>query len=344
MQFSAVTDDASPRPLSPRAILNLVPLPPLELDLVAPTRIVVVGHDVEAGRRLLDPALDDDAVVSALSPDAALPSEGAVDVALLVVTAADDPAAWVGRWRAARSARCVVVLSAPDLINGKALMEALTAGADGWLSVELAPDVLLRSVRGALRGEPGLSRAHVGELVAFLRTPPVDVPVDARLAGLTPREHDVAVALIDGHAVKEIAQRLNLSEVTVRWYSSRVLRKLDVGSRYELAGLLATPVVPVVADPTAVGSDVRAAGRQHRGPVVRRTPDATVLPIPVDWRTLPGSEQRVVDLVVQGLTNRQIAEKLFLSKHTVDSHLKSAFAKLGVRSRVALTVLVHQQG
>jgi DNA-binding NarL/FixJ family response regulator len=61
-----------------------------------------------------------------------------------------------------------------------------------------------------------------------------------------------------------------------------------------------------------------------------------------DWRQLPRSEQRVIQLVVQGLTNRQIAEALFLSKHTVDSHLKSAFTKLGVRSRVELTVLVHQ--
>jgi DNA-binding NarL/FixJ family response regulator len=44
-------------------------------------------------------------------------------------------------------------------------------------------------------------------------------------------------------------------------------------------------------------------------------------------------ERQVLDLLVAGMTNAQIAERLYLSKSTVKSHLASAFAKLGVRSR-----------
>ncbi|MFG3404672.1 AAA family ATPase [Streptomyces sp. NPDC048142] len=63
------------------------------------------------------------------------------------------------------------------------------------------------------------------------------------------------------------------------------------------------------------------------------------------WSQLTPSELRVVRLVAQGLTNREVAEKLFLSPHTVDSHLRHSFTKLGVTSRVELTrqVLTHEE-
>jgi DNA-binding CsgD family transcriptional regulator len=47
----------------------------------------------------------------------------------------------------------------------------------------------------------------------------------------------------------------------------------------------------------------------------------------------------VVELVAQGLTNREAGERLFLSHHTVGFHLRSIFSKLGVNSRVELTRL-----
>ena len=49
------------------------------------------------------------------------------------------------------------------------------------------------------------------------------------------------------------------------------------------------------------------------------------------------SELAVARLVAQGLSNRQVAERLFVSPHTVSSHLRHVFAKLGVNSRVELT-------
>jgi DNA-binding CsgD family transcriptional regulator len=54
------------------------------------------------------------------------------------------------------------------------------------------------------------------------------------------------------------------------------------------------------------------------------------------WGSLTDGERRVVALVVQGLTNRQVAERAFLSRHTVDFHLRQAFRKLNISSRVEL--------
>jgi DNA-binding CsgD family transcriptional regulator len=58
------------------------------------------------------------------------------------------------------------------------------------------------------------------------------------------------------------------------------------------------------------------------------------------WAGLTASELVVVRLVAHGLTNRAAAARLFLSPHTVSMHLRHAFAKLGVNSRVELTRLV----
>ncbi|MFC7108418.1 LuxR C-terminal-related transcriptional regulator [Nonomuraea rubra] len=62
------------------------------------------------------------------------------------------------------------------------------------------------------------------------------------------------------------------------------------------------------------------------------------------WAALTGAELRVVRLVAQGMTNREAAAALFLSPHTIDTHLRHAFAKLGVNSRVELTrqALAHE--
>jgi DNA-binding CsgD family transcriptional regulator len=51
------------------------------------------------------------------------------------------------------------------------------------------------------------------------------------------------------------------------------------------------------------------------------------------WAALTGSELAVVRLVVDGMTNRETAEHLFLSPHTVNSHVRHAFVKLGINSR-----------
>ncbi|MEV0230817.1 helix-turn-helix transcriptional regulator [Nonomuraea sp. NPDC050786] len=55
---------------------------------------------------------------------------------------------------------------------------------------------------------------------------------------------------------------------------------------------------------------------------------------------MTASELQVVRLLAQGATNRQAAEQLFLSPHTVNTPLRHAYSKLDVNSRVELTRLV----
>lgn len=55
---------------------------------------------------------------------------------------------------------------------------------------------------------------------------------------------------------------------------------------------------------------------------------------------LSPAERRVADLVAEGLSNQAIADQLIVSRHTVDTHVKRCFSKLGLRSRVELATLV----
>ena len=55
------------------------------------------------------------------------------------------------------------------------------------------------------------------------------------------------------------------------------------------------------------------------------------------WEALTSAEASIARLAAEGKTNREIAETPFISPHTVNSHLRHIFDKLGVNSRVCLT-------
>ena len=86
-------------------------------------------------------------------------------------------------------------------------------------------------------------------------------------------------------------------------------------------------------------ADARRVGRQLRRLGVQRR---TVSPrAKTGWDSLTDSEMRVVNLVAQGVTNRDVATLLHLSLHTVKTHVHNAFAKLGINSREQLSELVR---
>ncbi|MFI1654267.1 helix-turn-helix transcriptional regulator [Streptomyces sp. NPDC020472] len=87
--------------------------------------------------------------------------------------------------------------------------------------------------------------------------------------------------------------------------------------------------------------DVARVRRRLRAAGVRRRPSSAGLSDA--WPELTAAETRVVRLVAGGLTNRQAADHLSLSPHTVSSHLRRAFTKLDVTSRGELTRLVRHR-
>jgi DNA-binding CsgD family transcriptional regulator len=61
------------------------------------------------------------------------------------------------------------------------------------------------------------------------------------------------------------------------------------------------------------------------------------------WESLTDSELRIAELVAEGATNRAVAAAFVISTHTVDSHLRHVFLKLGIASRVQLATIVAKQ-
>jgi DNA-binding CsgD family transcriptional regulator len=97
-----------------------------------------------------------------------------------------------------------------------------------------------------------------------------------------------------------------------------------------------------VSEYLLAGSE-RDASRVRARIRTARTERRTRIERPLEgWESLTDGERRVVALVAEGLTNRQAAERAFLSRHTVDSHLRQAYRKLNISSRVALVRLAME--
>jgi transcriptional regulator of acetoin/glycerol metabolism len=80
----------------------------------------------------------------------------------------------------------------------------------------------------------------------------------------------------------------------------------------------------------------------NEAPLARRARSRASSPLhpTFGWDSLTEAERSVMDLVVEGLTNREVAARLFVSPHTVDSHLRHIFRKLDINSRVELVRMV----
>jgi DNA-binding CsgD family transcriptional regulator len=122
----------------------------------------------------------------------------------------------------------------------------------------------------------------------------------------TPARYELALALADqGASLRRCGQRTRAREP--------LLRALDLAERTGAAGLAAE-----------VKRELLAAGARPRRAALTG-PDA-----------LTAGERRVAALAAEGASNRQIAEHLFITQATVETHLRHAFRKLGITSRTGL--------
>jgi DNA-binding CsgD family transcriptional regulator len=101
-----------------------------------------------------------------------------------------------------------------------------------------------------------------------------------------------------------------------------------------------------VADgvPAAVSSALRGQVARTRRVFTAQAAPPGISAATEVWDALTGTERTVAELVAQGLTNREVAARIFVSPHTVSFHLRKVFRKLGIRSRVDLTrASVHRE-
>lgn len=112
--------------------------------------------------------------------------------------------------------------------------EALRAGASGFLLKDARPESLIEAVRTVAAGDALLDRAVTRSVVERFAAMPAPRPeLAARLEQLTAREREVLVLLTRGMSNREIAERLVLSEGTVKTHVLRVLRKLELRDRVQ---------------------------------------------------------------------------------------------------------------
>ena len=126
----------------------------------------------------------------------------------------------------------VEVVALTSVLEDRMVVDAVEAGAAGYLLKETRPDDLFEAVRAAARGEVRLDPRAQARLMRELRRPAATEP--AREA-LTERETEVLQHLARGGTNKMIAQTLGIGESTVKSHVSAVLAKLGLESRTQAA-------------------------------------------------------------------------------------------------------------
>ncbi|MCB1246131.1 MAG: response regulator transcription factor [Acidimicrobiia bacterium] len=114
------------------------------------------------------------------------------------------------------------------------VLDAIRAGASGYLLKDAPRDRLVAAVRGTIDGETHLDPSVAGGLLVRLANQPADTAV-AFGADLSEREREILALIGKGLPNAEIAQRLFLSDGTVRNYVSGILAKLGVSDRTQAA-------------------------------------------------------------------------------------------------------------
>ena len=131
--------------------------------------------------------------------------------------------------------RVLVLTAAIERIG---VFDVITRGARGVVLKESGPGTLVKAIRAVVGGELWVGRDVVADLVAYTRSAGPAAAGPRERFRLTPREQEIVRFIVDGGTNREIAQRLAISEDTVKHHLRNIFDKLGVSNRLEL-GLFA---------------------------------------------------------------------------------------------------------
>jgi DNA-binding NarL/FixJ family response regulator len=208
----------------------------------SPIRVLVVDDDalVRAGLAMLLAGTDDIRIVAEAADDSAVgPAVDAYrpDVVLMDIRMPKvDGLAATEQLRAREDAPQVIVLT--TFSADEHVLRALRAGASGFLLKDTPPAEIVRAVRLVAAGEAMLSPTVTRSLLEHVAGDGLDARrarAEELLGRLTEREREVAVAVGQGRSNAEIAAELHMSVATVKAHVSRLLMKLELNNRVQVA-------------------------------------------------------------------------------------------------------------
>ena len=181
------------------------------------------------GLEVVGTALDGEQAVERareLRPDVVL-----MDIRMPVL---DGVAATAAIRRASAEPPHIIVLT--TIRHDRAVVDALRAGASGFLLKDARPEFLVQSIRAVVDGQQVIAPAETFDLLrAFAPVRPA--PDTSVLEPLTDRERELFALAARGLSNADIAQQLWVAETTVKTHMRAILAKLGVASRVQLIAL-----------------------------------------------------------------------------------------------------------
>jgi DNA-binding NarL/FixJ family response regulator len=208
-----------------------------------PVKVLVVDDDalVRAGLRMILAAAEEVTVVAEVTDGAevvAAVDRYRPDVVLMDIRMPRlDGLAATELLRTRPAPPEVIILTTFD--TDEHILRAMRAGASGFLLKHAPPPEIVRSIRQVAAGEPMLSPAVTRKLMSYVAgADPARHRARAALGRLAAGELAVARLVAQGRTNSEIGQELMLSVATVKAYVSRVLTKLELNNRVQVALLV----------------------------------------------------------------------------------------------------------